>query len=191
LMWSTGPGRLAVHDELDALADVACGPAVHDGYPPPACLGAAVDTMSDAGAWEVVVTGIELVLAALSAGAVAAGSTAANGAVTDAYERLKGLLSRRLTRRGSDAGVLDERSGVIPVRLYAALAACGAGADQEVLMAAQHLLHLVDAHVTGTSSRVRIGSNLGAVGTFYAPVTITNQAPGGGTADPPAEPGSG
>jgi hypothetical protein len=142
-----------------------------------------------AGGWEVGMTGVELILAALAAGAAAAASTAASSAVTDAYATLKDLLSRLLVRRGSDAGVLDAEAGVAPIGLGVALAACGADADQEVLVTAQRLLRLADADVTGMSGRVRVDTNFGAVGTFHAPVTITNQAPGGGSPGPPAEPG--
>ena len=134
-------------------------------------------------------TGVELILAALSAGAAGAGATAANSAVTDAYATLKGRLSRLLARRGSDVGVLDAESGVSAVHLGMALAACGADGDQEVLIAARRLLHLVDADVTGTIGRVRVDTNFGAVGAFNAPVTITNHAPSGGRPDPPAVPG--
>jgi hypothetical protein len=145
--------------------------------------------MGQPGPWEAVVTGVELILTALNAGAAAAGSTAANSAVTDAYATLKSMLSRLLARRESDSGVLEAGSGVTPVRLREALVECGADADREVVLTAQQLLHLVDANLTGTIGRVRVDANLGAVGTFNAPVTITNHAPSEPRPDPPAQPG--
>ncbi|MFI9531086.1 hypothetical protein [Micromonospora rosaria] len=135
-------------------------------------------------------TGVELILAALATGAAAGVSTAANSAVADTYAALKGRLSRLLARRGSDVGVLDAEAEVTPVRLGVALAVCGADADQEVLATAQRLLDLAGADVAGRGDRFRVDTNFGAVGTFHAPVTITNQAPGGGRPGPPAEPGT-
>jgi hypothetical protein len=92
-------------------------------------------------------TGVELIVAALAAGATAGLTTTTSSAIGDAYAGLKHLLSRRLTGRRTAEEALDAREtepGVWHARLGADLASSGAATDEEILTAAQHLLALID-----------------------------------------------
>ncbi|WP_201754077.1 hypothetical protein [Micromonospora rubida] len=88
-------------------------------------------------------TGVELIAAALAAGA-GAGTSAA---VVDVYTGLRDALRRRLTGRRAAEQLLeaDEADpGVWERRIGAELADSGADRDEEILTAAGRLLDLVD-----------------------------------------------
>jgi hypothetical protein len=92
-------------------------------------------------------TGVELIVAALAAGATAGLSTATGTAIGDAYTGLKRLLSRRLAGHRGAPEALDAHEtepGVWQARLGADLVDSGADADADVLAAARQLLALVD-----------------------------------------------
>src|SRR4051794_17928031 len=96
---------------------------------------------------------VELIVAALAAGAGSGVKDVASKAVGDAYTGLKSLLARRLVDRPQAAAALagDETDPrVWQVRIGEELAQSGAAADAEVLASAQHLLTLVDASATAT-----------------------------------------
>jgi hypothetical protein len=96
---------------------------------------------------------VELIVAALAAGAGSGVSDVASKAVGDAYTGLKALLARRLVDWPQAAAALAEDEAdpqVWQVRLGEELARSGAAADAEVLASAHHLLGLVDASATAT-----------------------------------------
>jgi hypothetical protein len=102
---------------------------------------------------EAAMTGLDLIMAALVAGAGAGVNDAAKTGVHDAYEALRALLRRRMAGRpGTDV----ETSG--------------ADRDEEILAAARRVLALTAPEQSGSS--VRVGTNYGAAGAFLAPVTI-------------------
>lgn len=89
-------------------------------------------------------TGVELVMAALAAGASAGLTGTANSAVRDAYDSLREAVRRRLSARGEE--VLDAEQvepDVWEARLREELTACGADRDQELLTVAENLWALV------------------------------------------------
>ncbi|MEU9040812.1 MULTISPECIES: hypothetical protein [unclassified Kitasatospora] len=95
-------------------------------------------------------TGVELVMAALAAGASAGLTDTANSAVREAYDGLRGAVRRRLSAHGEE--VLDAEQveqveqveqEVWEARLHEQLTASGADSDRELLAAAQALLALV------------------------------------------------
>ncbi|BCJ69677.1 hypothetical protein [Polymorphospora rubra] len=120
-------------------------------------------------------TGVELIVAALAAGA----SAGVTSGVQDAYAWLKGQLVRRLSGREQAVQALaaDEvEPGVWQARLGDDLAASGADADLEVLAAARRLLAV--AGPAGTRGGLnQVTNNYGAVGEFHAPVTFTYGQP--------------
>ena len=85
-----------------------------------------------------------LIVTALVAGAAAGTSNAASTAVTDLYTGLRDAVKRRLaTRRGdaeADALLQDAPEG----QLRQALTDAGAGEDNEIVTAAQHVLAHLD-----------------------------------------------
>ncbi|WP_236594770.1 RIP homotypic interaction motif-containing protein [Saccharothrix sp. 6-C] len=85
-----------------------------------------------------MIESVDLVVAALAAGAAAGVTDTASTAVKDAYRGLKSL-TRRALRRG---GVAQEPTD--PVELKAALTAADAGADVELVAAARRVLELAD-----------------------------------------------
>jgi hypothetical protein len=92
-------------------------------------------------------TGAELIVMALAAGASAGVTETVSSAIGDAYAGLKDLLSRRLTGRRAAVEALDAHESepdVWRVRLGADLASSGAATDEEVLTAALRLLTLID-----------------------------------------------
>jgi hypothetical protein len=155
-------------------------------------------------------TGIELILAALAAGAAAGAKDTAKAAVADAYGALKNLLHRRLTGRDQAQQALEATEtelGVWQTRrdeeLAGDLADSGADHDAEVLAAATRLLEAADPDGVGTGKyrvevsggqgvqvgdgTVHVGTNYGAVAsTIDAPVTITYQGQPPIPPDPPA-----
>lgn len=91
-------------------------------------------------------SGVELIVAAMAAGA-SAGIT--RGTIRDAYGALRDALRRRLTAHGRDTGHVLETDEVEPAvwqaRLAAEVHASGADRDEEVLNAARVLLHRIAA----------------------------------------------
>jgi hypothetical protein len=130
------------------------------------------------------VSNIELVVAALTAGASAGVTNTATVAVQDAYAGLKGLLRpwvRGEARAALDADETDE--GVWHARLAEELDASGAAEDAQVRTAAELLLVLADPAKAATYN-ITVQNNSGVVSsTINAPVTINH----GGTV-PPAPP---
>jgi hypothetical protein len=109
-------------------------------------------------------TDLDLITAALAAGAGAGVSDVAKAGVRDAYDALRALLRRRLT---GGTGASLEGSGV--------------DRDEEILAAARQVLAL--AAPGEADGAVRIGTNYGAAaGAFLAPVTIHY---GSASASPP------
>lgn len=150
-------------------------------------------------------TGVEVIVAALAAGAAAGSSDAAKTAVVDAYTGLRDALRVRLVGHDRAERALDAHEtdpGVWQARLGAELTDSGADRDAQILAAAHQLLALVDpagAKVgkytvdlrgaqqpqTGDNS-VRVGTSYGPVaGTMTGPVTVNY---GGQVPIPPAVP---
>ena len=132
---------------------------------------------------------IELIVAALTAGASAGVTNTATAAVQDAYTGLKGMLRpwvRGEARAALDTDVTDE--GVWQARLADELEESGAAQDAQVRVAAELLLGLADPAKAATYN-ITVGTSSGVVGgTFTAPVTYAGRprlsrqfAPGGGT----------
>jgi hypothetical protein len=140
-------------------------------------------------------TGVELILAALVAGAAAGSGDAAKAAVQDAYAQLREVLRRRMVGGLRAQQVLDgvePEPGSWQADLGAELMVSGAADDGEVLAAARLVLGLVDPagmaegkyrvevdhaehlHIGDTS--VDAPNNQGAVGTFHAPVSFGGQS---------------
>ncbi|MGX6608285.1 hypothetical protein ACWKSP_40130 [Micromonosporaceae bacterium Da 78-11] len=127
---------------------------------------------------------IELIVAALTAGASAGVTNTATTAVQDAYAGLKSVLRPRVrgeARAALDADETDE--DVWQARLADELDASGAAEDEQVRAAAERLLGLADPAKAATYN-ITVQDNSGVVGgMFTAPVTINH-----GTAVPPAPP---
>ncbi|MFC7280015.1 hypothetical protein ACFQS1_39165 [Paractinoplanes rhizophilus] len=91
---------------------------------------------------------VEVIAAALAAGAGAGMKDTASAAVKDAYAGLKALLKARLGGHGDDvveALDADETApGVWQTHLGEALTESGAATDEQVVAAAQRLLRLTD-----------------------------------------------
>lgn len=149
-------------------------------------------------------TGVELILAALAAGASAGTTDAVKTAVLDAYTGLRDALRNRLTGWERAQHVLDpvqSQPDVWQADLGPQLEQCGAVHDEEILAAARRLLALADpngfaagkyridassaGHVHVGDTTIDAPNNQGAVGTFNAPVTF------GAPPLPPATPGAG
>ncbi len=103
-------------------------------------------------------TGVELIAAALAAGATAGVTGAASAAVQDTYAGLRDMLRRRLLSRHQAEHALDAdetQPGVWQARLGRDLTEAGADRDEEVLAAAFTLLSLVD-QAGAASGRYRV-----------------------------------
>jgi hypothetical protein len=90
---------------------------------------------------------IEVILAALAAGAGVGMKDTASAAVQDAYAALKEQIRRRLGNRDEAIQALDADEaapGVWQARLGAALTESGATGDARVIEAARDLLRLTD-----------------------------------------------
>jgi hypothetical protein len=135
------------------------------------------------------VTGLELIIAALVAGAATGTSAMASTAINDAYAGLRGVLRSRLAaRRGAqelDAHPSDDPA-VWEARIAEDVVESGADRDDQVLAAAQQLLGLADS--TGSragkyvvtvagSDEVQIGDGNVRVGTAYGPTVGTMTGP--------------
>ncbi|MFF5081698.1 hypothetical protein ACFY36_32005 [Actinoplanes sp. NPDC000266] len=99
-------------------------------------------------------SGVELITAALAAGATAGLTDTTSAAIRDAYGRLSSLLANRnaLPAPGAEPDP-------------AVLADSGAVTDEQVLDAARRVLKL-------SGNTFVVGTNNGAVGEFHAPVTF-------------------
>ena len=80
---------------------------------------------------------ISLIIAALSAGAIAAAKDIAGTAVKDAYQGLKTLIKKKFESEPKAQMVLDDAA------LKKKLAEAGAGQDEEIIKLAQELLKQV------------------------------------------------
>ncbi|MFF4018553.1 hypothetical protein [Streptomyces sp. NPDC001843] len=90
--------------------------------------------------------GVELVMAALAAGASAGLTDTASGAVRDAYATLHEAVRRRLSARGTDVPDAEQMEPTAwAAWLREELTASGADRDQELLAAAEALWALVGA----------------------------------------------
>jgi hypothetical protein len=127
---------------------------------------------------------VEIIVAALAAGASAGVTNTATAAVQDAYAGFKSLLKpwvRGDAQAALDADETDE--GVWEARIGEELQASGATEDKQVVAAAERLLGLVDPAKAATYN-ISVGTSSGVVGgTFTAPVTIHH-----GTQVPPVPP---
>jgi hypothetical protein len=107
-----------------------------------------------------MVSGVEVIVAALVAGAVAGSSEVARTVVVDAYAALKDLLRGRLAGRPEAQQALDAHE-VEPGRWRAvlgeALTASGADADEQVLVAARRLLAVADPD--GTRGKYQVDAS--------------------------------
>ncbi|MET9437573.1 hypothetical protein [Streptomyces sp. NPDC006551] len=117
-------------------------------------------------------TEVDIVVAALAAGASAGLMETASAAVRDAYGALREAVRRRLSARGEE--VLDAEQvepGVWETRLREELIASGADRDQELLAAAENFRALVRSegkyHVdTRGAKGVQIGDHSTQTNTF-------------------------
>lgn len=92
-------------------------------------------------------TGVEVVMAALAAGAAAGTGEAAKDAVVDAYTGLRSALKRKLDGKSEAEGIVDGvpvDAGNMQVDFVAALEQSGAADDPQILSVALRLLALVD-----------------------------------------------
>lgn len=129
---------------------------------------------------------VEIVTAALAAGAGAGLKDTASAAVTDAYAELKRLLRPWVRGEARQALEADETEPELWVaRIGEELTASGAADDGQVLALAQRLLALADPEKAKTFN-VTVGTSYGAVGEFHAPVTFHQGQP-----FPPAAPAAG
>ncbi|AEV87854.1 hypothetical protein ACWT_6841 [Actinoplanes sp. SE50] len=121
---------------------------------------------------------LEVIVAALAAGAGAGVKDTASAAVKDAYAGLKTMLRpwvRGDARAALDADETDETA--LQGRLAKELQASGAVEDEQVLAAAQRLLAAADPARAATYN-INVGTNSGVVGgTITAPVTVNHTPP--------------
>lgn len=124
---------------------------------------------------------VDVIVAALAAGASAGVSGTASEAVKDAYELLKALVRRRFTGRDQARKALEAEEtepGVWQTAIGADLAESGAADDEQILAAARELLGLVGGGQAATF--IIRGGVQGAAGVFNAPVSFdqrTQQLP--------------
>ena len=123
---------------------------------------------------------VEVITAALAAGAGAGFKDAASTAVRDAYAGLKDLLKRRLGTYDEQAVQALDADETEPemwqARIGDALTASGAADDEKVLATARQLLGLADPGKAKTFN-INLDHNYGAVGEFNAPVTFHQGPP--------------
>ncbi|WP_372351190.1 hypothetical protein [Streptomyces sp. KL116D] len=128
-----------------------------------------------------------LILAALSAGAVAGLKDAVTSAIGDAYVALRGLVSNRVADQPHGELALDQfeaRPDVWREQLRDALLASGAADDTAVLAAATRLQELLDAEGAGSGTTFHTtfsGNVQGTVQGNHANVTMNFDRP----AEPP------
>ncbi|MEU2013861.1 hypothetical protein [Nocardia sp. NPDC019302] len=99
---------------------------------------------------------VTLVAAAVAAGAAAGLTDTAKQAVVDAYQGLKGLISGRY--HSVDMAIVESRPEAASRRVVLAeeLAEAGAGDDQELLTAAQHLLQVIQEQAPQAAETVGV-----------------------------------
>jgi hypothetical protein len=127
---------------------------------------------------EVAMADIEIITAALAAGAGAGIKDTASAAIRDAYNSLKDLIKQRLGGRNDAVQALDAdetEPDVWQACIGDALTDSGAADDERVLAAARRLLALADPDKAKTFNS-DVSNNYGAIGDFSAPVTF-NQGP--------------
>lgn len=105
----------------------------------------------------LLIESVDLVVTALGAGAAAGLTNTATTAVKDAYEGLKSLTRKALTRADVDAVAVLEDPEAHGEELRAALA--DAGPDPELVAAARALLELIDPK--GTKYQIDVHDNQG------------------------------
>jgi hypothetical protein len=151
----------------------------------------------------LIMNAVDVIMAALIAGAGAGVQDVASAAVRDTCTRLHDALSRRLAGWDQAQQVLDTlepEAEVWPAELTTAVEESGAAHDPEILAAAQRLLALTDPAGTATGKyvvdlsgvndvqmgdgTVRVDTVYGAAGNFHAPVSFT------GPLVPPGKPGT-
>lgn len=124
-------------------------------------------------------SGVDLIVAALAAGASAGVTGAATQTITDTYGLLKQLIRRRFGDRGPAREALEAQEtepGLWQALLGDDLRDSGADSDEQILTAARELLALADP---GTAATFDIsGTVYGAVGQFHAPVTFDQRTQG-------------
>jgi hypothetical protein len=101
---------------------------------------------------------VEVIVAALTAGAAAGAGDAAKTAVTDAYTGLRDALRRRMAgRRGAEQrlSAVEAEPGRWQADLAADLEGSGAASDHEILAAARRLLALAEP-TASTSGGYRV-----------------------------------
>ncbi|MDQ7905931.1 hypothetical protein RB614_15550 [Phytohabitans sp. ZYX-F-186] len=123
---------------------------------------------------------MELIVAALAAGATTGVSGAATQAITDTYGLLKQLIKRRFAGRDTAREALEAEEtepGVWQTRIGDDLRTSGAAEDEQILTVARELLALANPKAAATFNIS--GTVHGAVGEFYAPVSFDQrtQAP--------------
>lgn len=108
--------------------------------------------------------GVQLIAAALTAGAAAGATATASAAVTDSYNGFKKLvadrLSKLLKRKKADEAVAIEAeadSATVAQRLSWPLVESGAASDEEVLEAARQLLKLTGPADAAAVVNIRAG----------------------------------
>lgn len=119
-------------------------------------------------------SGLELIVAALAAGAAAGVTDTAGDVIRDSYAGLKSLLAKRLQSRKKTHEALKADTvdpDVWRERIGADLTASGADSDEEVLAAARRLLALTERASDRAGSSTVIENNYGPSGTFNAPVS--------------------
>ena len=124
---------------------------------------------------------VTLILAALVAGAAAGMKDTASSAIKDAYNGIKGLVKRKLAGRPDGELVLDRHEQdpqVWDKPLAQELTAVDAGADPELVSAAQALMQLVDAAGSAAGKYQVVASDHAAAAGRDMNIT----ASGGGTA---------
>jgi hypothetical protein len=145
------------------------------------------------------VTGVELIAAALAAGAAAGSQDVAKAAVFEAYNGLRDAIRGRLTGRTSAQEILEsagDEPGHWEASLGTDLTDSGADQDQAILAAAMRVLSLTHpdrvlpglykVEDTGTTS-IQIDNSYGpTAGTVNGPITVSY----GHLPDPPGKPGA-
>jgi hypothetical protein len=129
---------------------------------------------------------VEVITAALAAGAGAGVKDTASAAIKDAYAGLKALLKHRLDGRLVQALDAEETEpGVWQARIGDALAESGAADDTQILEAARRLLAAADPD-KAKALHIEVDTNYGAIGEFHAPGDVLP-----GAAHPPTPPAVG
>ncbi len=123
---------------------------------------------------------VEVITAALAAGASVGVKDTASAALRDAYAGLIALLRHRLGSREDQVVQALEADASNPeawqARIGEALARSGAAEDAQILAAARWLLALADPD-KAKALHIDVGTNYGAIGKFDAPVTFHQVPP--------------